>query len=166
VISSVSAFKKGDILGGIAGMAGAIAGGAGALAGKATAGVARTVANVATAVQRGASAVSAGITAARNGDWSGLLGAVASGARGVAGSIGNTAGNFAKGLNNVADWATRGSQGLQVAAAARNGDIIGALTAGSELATNVAPNSRAARVLSDINGHVSKLGQVQSFLGQ
>lgn len=166
VISSVQAFKSGNILGGIAGMAGAVAGGAGAIAGKATAGVARTVANVASAVERGANAVSSGITAARNGDWSGLLGAVASGARGAAGALGSTAGNVAKGLNNVADWATRGRQGLDVIQAARTGDIVGALSAGSELATNVAPNSRATRVLNDINGHVSKLGQVQSFLGQ
>ena len=166
VISSVQAFKSGNILGGIAGIAGAVAGGAGAIAGKATAGVARTVANVASAVERGANAVSSGITAARNGDWSGLLGAVASGARGVADSIGSTAGKFASGLNKVADWATRGRQGLDVIQAARTGDIVGALSAGSEVVTSVAPNSRAARVLNDINGHVSKLGQVQSFLGQ
>ncbi|HLK99797.1 MAG TPA: hypothetical protein VK539_04395 [Myxococcaceae bacterium] len=165
VISSVQAFKSGNILGGIAGMAGAVAGGAGAIAGKATAGVARTVANVATAVERGANAVSSGITAARNGDWSGLLGAVASGARGAADAIGSTAGRFAQGLNNVADWATRGRQGLDVIQAARTGDIVGALSAGTELANDVAPNSRATRVLNDINGHVSKLGQVQSFLG-
>jgi hypothetical protein len=166
VISSVSAFKQGNILGGIAGLAGAVAGGAGAIAGKATSGVARTVANVATGVQRGANAVSAGITAARNGDWSGVLGAVASGARGVADAVANTAGSVARGLNNVADWATRGSQGLQAVAAARNGDIVGALSSGSDLVTNVAPNSRASRVLNDINSQVSRLGQVQSFLGQ
>ncbi|MDY7227876.1 hypothetical protein [Hyalangium rubrum] len=164
VISAVSAFKKGDILGGIAGMAGAIAGGAGALAGKATAGVARTVANVATAVQRGATAVSSGITAVRNGDWSGLLGAVASGARGVADSIGGMAGGVANGLNKVADWATRGNQVLQTASAARNGDILGAITSGSELANTVAPNSRVARVLGNVSNGVSQLGNVQSFL--
>lgn len=166
VISSVQAFKSGNILGGIAGLAGAVAGGAGAIAGKATAGVARTVANVASAVEKGANAVSSGIAAARNGDWSGVLGAVASGARGVASSIGSTAGKLANGLNNVADWATRGRQGLDVIQAARTGDIVGALSAGSEVVTQVAPNSRAARVLNDINGHVSKLGQVQSFLGR
>ena len=71
----------------------------------------------------------------------------------------------AQGLNNVADWATRGRQGLDVIQAARTGDIVGALSAGTELANDVAPNSRATRVLNDINGHVSKLGQVQSFLG-
>jgi hypothetical protein len=166
VISSVNAFKSGNILGGIAGIAGAVAGGAGAIAGKATAGVARTVANVAGAVEKGANAVSSGIAAARNGDWSGLLGAVASGARGVADSIGSTAGRVANGLNRVADWATRGRQGLEVVQAARTGDIVGALSAGTEVVSQVAPNSRAARVLNDINGRVSQFGQVRSFLGQ
>jgi hypothetical protein len=164
VISAVGAFKKGDILGGIAGAAGAIAGGAGAIAGKATAGVARTVANVATAVQRGANAAGSAMNAIKERNWGNLLGAVAGGASSVAQGLGNTAGSVARGLNNVATWATRGQTALQAAAAARNGDILGAIEASSNLATNVAPNSRVARILTDINEFVSPARDARRLL--
>lgn len=165
VISAVGAFKKGDILGGIAGAAGAIAGGAGAIAGKATAGVARTVANVATAVQKGANAAGSALTAIKERNIGNLLGAVAGGASSVAQGLGNTAGSVARGLNNVATWATRGQTALQAAAAARNGDIIGAIEAGSNLSSQVAPNSRVSQILADINDFLSPARDARRLLG-
>jgi hypothetical protein len=165
VISAVGAFKKGDILGGIAGAAGAIAGGAGAIAGKATAGVAHTVANVATAVQRGANAAGSAMNAIKERNWGNLLGAVAGGASSVAQGLGNTAGSVARGLNNVATWATRGQTALQAAAAARNGDILGAIEASQNLATNVAPNSRVSQILTDINDFLSPARDARRLLG-
>ncbi len=165
VISAVGAFKKGDILGGIAGAAGAIAGGAGAIAGKATAGVAKTVATVAGAVQKGANAAGSALTAIKERNWGNLLGAVAGGASSVAQGLGNTAGSVARGLNNVATWATRGQTALQAAAAARNGDILGAIEAGSNLATDVAPNSRVSQILTDINDFLSPARDARRLLG-
>jgi len=165
VISSVGAFKKGDILGGIAGMAGAVAGGAGALAGKATSGVAATVSKVAGVVQKGATAAGSALNAIKERNWGNLLGAVAGGASSVANGLGDTAGSVAKRLNEVSQWATRGQTALHAAAAARNGDIIGALEAGSNLATDVAPNSRVARLLGDINEFVSPLKDVRRLAG-
>jgi hypothetical protein len=144
VISAVGAFKKGDILGGIAAAAGGIAGGAGALAGKAVSGVAKTVSTVASVVEKGALAAKGVADGIKNKNWGSVLGAVASGASGVAGALGTGASKLANTMNEVATWATRGNTALQAAVAAKNGDIIGALSAGSELATGIAPNSRTA----------------------
>jgi hypothetical protein len=165
VISSVKAFKSGNILGGIAGIAGAVAGGAGAIAGKATAGVARTVANVAGMVQKGANAVGTGLQAVKERNWGNLLGAVAGGASSIANGLGNTAGSVANGLNNVATWATRGQTALQAATAARNGDILGAIQAGSNLTNEVAPNSRASKIFTDINDFLSPVRDATRLLG-
>lgn len=164
VISSVKAFKSGNILGGIAGMAGAVAGGAGAIAGKAASGVARTVANVATAVQRGANAAGSVMNAIKERNWGNLLGALAGGASSVANGLGNTAGSVARGLNTFATWATRGQTALQAATAARNGDILGAIEASTNLATEVAPNSRVTRLLGDINGFLSPVNDARRAL--
>jgi len=144
VISAVGAFKKGDILGGLAAAAGAIAGGASAIAGKAISGVAKTVATVASAVEKGATAAKGIAEGIKNKNWGSVLTAVASGASGVAGALGEGAAKLANTMNDVATWATRGNTALQVAAAAKNGDIIGALSAGSELVSGISPNSRAA----------------------
>ncbi|HEX8701879.1 MAG TPA: hypothetical protein VF815_23830 [Myxococcaceae bacterium] len=144
VISAIGAFKKGDILGGLAAAAGAIAGGASALAGKAVSGVAKTVATVASAVEKGATAAKGIAEGIKNKNWGGVLTAVASGASGVAGALGEGAKKLANTMNEVSTWATRGNTALQAAAAAKNGDIIGALSAGSELVSGMAPNSRAA----------------------
>jgi hypothetical protein len=165
VISAVGAFKKGDILGGIAGMAGAVAGGAGAIAGKATAGVASTVANVAGAVQKGATAASSALQAIKQKNWGNLLGAVAGGASGIAGGLGNAAGSVKDTLNNVATWATRGQTALQAAAAARNGDIIGAIEQGSGLVNEVAPNSRAASIFRDVNDFLAPVRDARQLIG-
>jgi hypothetical protein len=83
----------------------------------------------------------------------------------VANGLGNTAGSVARGLNNVATWATRGQTALQAAAAARNGDIIGAIEAGSNLATEVAPNSRVSGILADINDFLSPARDARRLLG-
>ncbi|MDQ3265095.1 MAG: hypothetical protein M3Y59_15790 [Myxococcota bacterium] len=144
VISAVNAFKKGDILGGIAGLAGGIAGGMGALAGKAVSGVAKTIGTVASVVEKGANAAKGVADAIKNRNWGGLLTAVASGASGMAGALGNSAQGVVKTMNQVSTWATRGNTALQMAVAARNGDIVGMLDQGSQLASGIAPNSRAA----------------------
>jgi len=165
VISSVKAFKSGNILGGIAGIAGAVAGGAGAIAGKATAGVARTVANVAGMVQKGATAVGSGLQAIKERNWGNLLGAVAGGASGIANGLGTAAGSVKNTLNNVATWATRGQTALQAAAAARNGDILGAIEQGSGLVNEVAPNSRAAGIFKDVNDFLSPVRDARRLIG-
>jgi hypothetical protein len=144
VISAVGAFKKGDILGGLAAAAGALAGGASALAGKAVSGVAKTVATVASVVEKGATAAKGVIDGIKNKNWGSVLGAIATGASGVAGALGEGAKKLANTMNEVSTWATRGNTALQVATAAKNGDIIGALSAGSELVSGIAPKSRAA----------------------
>ena len=144
VISAIGAFKKGDILGGRAAAAGGLAGGAGALAGKAISGVAKTVSTVASIVEKGALAAKGVADGIKNKNWGSVLTAVASGASGVAGALGEGAQKLAATMNEVSKWATHGNTALQAAAAAKNGDIIGALSAGAELASGVAPNSRTA----------------------
>jgi hypothetical protein len=144
VISAIGAFKKGDILGGLAAAAGAIAGGASALAGKAVSGVAKTVSTIASAVEKGATAAKGIAEGIKNKNWGSVLTAVASGASGVAGALGDSAKKLANTMNDVATWATRGNTALQAAAAVKNGDLIGALSAGSELVSGMAPKSRAA----------------------
>jgi hypothetical protein len=165
VISAVGAFKKGDILGGIAGMAGAVAGGAGAIAGKAVSGVASTVANVAGMVQKGATAASSALQAIKQKNWGGLLGAVAGGASSIAGGLGNAAGSVKNTLNDVATWATRGQTALQAAAAARNGDILGAIEQGTGLVNEVAPNSRASKIFNDVNDFLSPVRDARRLIG-
>jgi hypothetical protein len=144
VISAIGAFKKGDILGGLAAAAGAIAGGAGALAGKAVSGVAKTVSTVASVVEKGALAAKGVAEGIKNKNWGSVLTAVATGASGVAGALGEGAKKLANTMNEVSKWATRGNTALQATVAAKNGDLIGALSAGSELVSGIAPNSRAA----------------------
>ncbi len=144
VISAIGAFKKGDILGGLAAAAGGLAGGAGALAGKAISGVAKTVSTVASIVEKGALAAKGIADGIKNKNWGSVLTAVASGASGVAGALGEGAQKLAATMNEVSKWATHGNTALQAAVAAKNGDLIGALSAGAELASGVAPNSRTA----------------------
>jgi hypothetical protein len=144
VISAIGAFKKGDILGGLAAAAGAIAGGAGALAGKAVSGVAKTVSTVASVVEKGALAAKGVAEGIKNKNWGSVLTAVASGASGAAGALGEGAQKLANTMNEVSKWATRGNTALQAAVAVKNGDLIGALSAGSELVSGIAPKSRAA----------------------
>lgn len=144
VISAIGAFKKGDILGGLAAVAGGLAGGAGALAGKAISGVAKTVSTVAGMVEKGALAAKGIADGIKNKDWGSVLTGVASAASGAAGALGSGAQKLANTMNEVSKWATRGNTALQAAVAAKNGDLIGALSAGSELVTGMAPNSRAA----------------------
>ncbi|HEX8819981.1 MAG TPA: hypothetical protein VF794_08665 [Archangium sp.] len=155
VISAIGAFKKGDILGGLAAAAGALAGGASALAGKAVSGVAKTVATVASVVEKGATAAKGVIEGIKNKNWGSVLTAVATGAAGAAGALGAGAQKLANTMNDVATWATRGNTALQVAAAAKNGDIIGALSAGSELVSGMAPNSRAADTFQRLASNAS-----------
>jgi hypothetical protein len=68
-------------------------------------------------------------------------------------------------LNNVATWATRGQTALQAAAAARNGDILGAIEQGSGLVNEVAPNSRAAGIFRDINDFLSPVRDARRLIG-
>ncbi len=173
VISSISAFAKGDILGGLAAAAGGLAGGAGAIAGKAISGVAKTVSTVATIVEKGALATKGVIDAVKNKNLGSLLTAVAAGASGVAGALGDGASKLASTMNEVSKWATRGNTALQAAVAAKNGDVLGALNAGSELLSGVAPKSKAADVFQRITSgattahnvyHAAKNGDILGAL--
>lgn len=165
VMSSVSAIKSGNILGGIAGIAGAVAGGVGAFAGKAAGGVAGSISKVAGMVSKGANFVGGVASAVQTKNWGGLVSSLAGGAAGIAKGFGGSMGSFASSLDKFSTWATRGNTALQAAAAARNGDILGALQASTDLAEQVAPNSRVTDMLGDINSRLDRVRELQKVLG-
>ncbi|MBI3185435.1 MAG: peptidoglycan-binding protein [Myxococcales bacterium] len=140
VIGVVDGIRKGNIVGAITSGLGAVAAGAGAIAGKATSGIAYATSRVAGGLSKVVSGAQSLVNGIKNRSLTAGLTGIANIAGGVSDGLGGLGQRFAdasKHFGNVSRFISGANSAQKAIAAARRGDIGGAITSGLSGAANM-----------------------------